>query len=411
MSLKSLLGLIAAVTLVAACGGGGGSSSGGGAPDGGGNGGDPRLSGGQTTIFNATSEAFEQPAPNLSAAQQAKHAAGDARFDVQFVSAGNDVHPGLGPIFNADSCGACHIKNGRGRPVDDSGQTTEQIQIRASLPTADGDSAPYPLQNFGLQLQTDATFGVTPEVKVKIQYQSIDGQYSDGEPYTLVAPHYIFEQPYVPLPADFEYSPRVAPPVFGRGLLEAIPPERLEQLADPMDANGDGISGEIQRVTNMETGATGVIGRFGHKAGQPTIRQQVASAYQDDMGVTNPARPEESSNGQNQDDMRTDDPEISEEILEQTAFYIATLAVPARRDVDNPQVRRGEALFTTSISAGGLGCAACHTQTLRTASGAPLEALLSVSFPDDGPNPLADQVVHPYTDLLLHDMGPGLADG
>lgn len=393
--------------LIVGCGGGSG-GSGTDQTEGGGES-NPRA-GGDTTISSGTSEAFATPAPNLSTEQLDKHFEGDLQFDQSFVSAGNPVNPGLGPVFNNNSCVACHRKNGRGRPLGNDGNRSDQFVGKVSRTTTGTDGRLRALQAFGLQLQTDALFGVAPEADVTIDYTEVEGEFGDGTAFSLRDPEYGFADPYVALPRQFDFSPRVPPPVFGLGLLEAIPPARLETLADPNDEDNDGVSGRIQRVVNIETGAE-QIGRFGWKAREPTLRQQTAGAYHRDMGITNPARPIESMANQSQFDGLDDDPEISEEILDQATFYVASLAVPARRGLDDSEIRRGERLFTDPVNEGGAGCAACHTPTHETASADTIDSRVSSEFPDDGENPLAGQTFHPYTDLLLHDMGPRLADG
>jgi CxxC motif-containing protein (DUF1111 family) len=178
--------------------------------------------------------------------------------------------------------------------------------------------------------------------------------------------------------------------VFGLGLLEAIPEATILALADEGDQDGDGISGKANYVWDVQKNGLS-LGRFGWKANQPTLIQQVASAYHDDMGITTSLLPRENSDGQSQYDGRGDDPELSDEILDVVTFYVQTLAVPARRDLDDPLVQRGEQLFDNAR------CSACHIPTLQTGT---LSDVPEVS----------NQTIQPFTDLLLHDMGPGLAD-
>lgn len=358
------------------------------------------------TVFNATSEAFATPAPNLDEAGLELHLAGDLRFEEQFITAPSMNQPeldGLGPVFNADACISCHTKDGRGRPVTDAGEPTDQIFLRLSLADITGpNGGPAPVPGFGTQLQTDAVYGVVPEAVLQIDYTPIQGTYGDGTAYELRDPTYTIAMPYTVLPSDVLTSPRVAPPVHGTGLLEAVPESRLEAMADPQDLDGDGISGRVNRVWNPERGRT-EVGRLGWKANNPTARQQAAGAYVDDMGITNPARPTESSAGQTQYDGLDDEPEIPEATLHEAAFYVQTLGVPARRDVNDPQVETGEALFNAPVAEGGAGCAGCHVTMHQTyAVDALPEGLAEVT---------AGQTIHPYTDLLLHDMGSGLADG
>ena len=186
------------------------------------------------------------------------------------------------------------------------------------------------------------------------------------------------------------FLPRVGPPVFGRGLLEAIPEETILALADEEDADGDGISGKANYVWDPVSEQT-VLGRFGLKANSPNLLVQSAAAYHMDIGITNEVFPEESSFGQPQADELGDDPELEDGALEAVTFYVQTLAVPNRRNVSAPEVESGQLVFAQA------GCASCHVPTLRTG-------------PSEVSPVLANQIIHPYTDMLLHDMGPGLAD-
>lgn len=348
------------------------------------------YSGGETTIFNATSQAYTFPAPNV--ADVDRHLAGDVAFDAAFVAAPAPVHGGLGPVFNNTSCVSCHVSNGRGVPPRP-GEPPESMLMRLSVPgvNPDGSGGPNPAPGFGAQLNDRALFDVAPEGSVRVTYTDVPGQFADGEPYTLRRPHYAIQGTYTNLPDGLMTSPRIALPVFGRGLLEAIPEDAILAHADEGDADGDGISGRPNYVYDGSRHQT-VLGRFGWKANQPTLLQQSAKAYHDDMGVTSPIFDTESAAGQPQDDGAGDEPEIALETVELTAFYTATLAVPARRDLDDPVARRGERLFADA------GCATCHTPTFETGV---LDGVPSVS----------NQTIHPYTDMLLHDMGEDLADG
>ena len=349
------------------------------------------LSGGETTIFDATSHAFSTPAPNLSADGLAKHLEGDVEFEAVFITVPAEVNPGLGPVYNNISCINCHTRDGRGR-APTSGEKLTSMLFRVSLPNPEGDGTqgPVPVPGFGTQLNNRAIFGVPPEGTVTINYTEGEFTTSDGTKVHLRTPSYKIEDAYQPLPDDVEISPRVAPVVFGLGLLEAIPEATILALADEDDQNGDGISGKANYVWDVQKNGLS-LGRFGWKANQPTLIQQVASAYHDDMGITTSLLPRESSDGQPQYDGRGDDPELSDEILDVVTFYVQTLAVPARRDLDDPVVQRGEELFESAQ------CSGCHIPTLETGS---LSDVPEVS----------NQTIQPFTDLLLHDMGPGLAD-
>ena len=349
------------------------------------------LSGGDTTIFDASSHAFSIPAPNLSTAALEKHLDGDVEFEAVFVTAPAEVNPGLGPIYNNISCVNCHSRDGRGRPPDD-GRLVSML-FRLSLPNAENEQSgkpPIPVPGYGTQLNNRAIYGTPAEGNVKISYSEEPLVTADGTRIHLRYPKYTITDAYHPLPEDVELSPRVAPVVFGLGLLEAIPEETILTIADEADINEDGISGRPNYVWDTVEKQY-KLGRFGWKANQPNLLQQVASAYHDDMGLTTSLFLLENSYGQTQLKENSTIPEISDEILDVVTFYVQTLAVPARRRVDNPEVMYGEQLFAQAQ------CSSCHIPTLRTGV---LKGVPSVS----------NQTIHPYTDLLLHDMGPELAD-
>ena len=330
--------------------------------------------------------------PGLDAGEMARFLSGDAAFEAVFVSAPAEVNSGLGPVFNQTSCAGCHGRDGRGR--SGFGATAPFLGsslMRVSLPGVGSEhpGAPAPVPGFGVQIGDRAIFGVVPEARVEVSYFEEEGRFADGGTYALRHPAYDIVDPYTEWPAGVLTSARMAPPVFGRGLLEAVNEAEILALADPGDADGDGVSGRPNHVFDVATGRR-VLGRFGWKANNPTLLQQVAAAYKEDLGVTTPYFPRESTAGQPQADGLADDPELAREILDDVVFYIAALAVPARRDIDDPAALRGEELFESA------GCAACHVSTLRTGS--------------HEVGDLSNQVIHPYTDLLLHDMGDGLAD-
>ena len=350
------------------------------------------LSGGQTTVFDASSHAFSIPAPNLSASALEKHLEGDVEFEAVFVTAPAVVNPGLGPIYNNVSCINCHSRDGRGRPPDaDEGLVS--LLFRLSLPKTEDamdGKPPIPVPGFGTQLNNRAIVNASPEGKVKIDYTEQTLTTEDGTRVHLRYPNYTFTETYQPLPKEVEVSPRVAPVVFGLGLLEAIPENVILAYADEADADGDGISGKPNYVWDVVLQRYN-LGRFGWKANQPTLLQQVAAAYHDDMGITTSLFRTENSAGQPQLTAHSETPEVSNEILDVVTFYVQTLAVPARRNVDDPQVKHGEQLFAKAQ------CASCHIPTLRTG--------VLVGVPS-----VSNQTIQPFTDMLLHDMGPELAD-
>ncbi|MFS8840310.1 di-heme oxidoredictase family protein [Synechococcus sp. W55.2] len=350
----------------------------------------PPRAGGETTLWNRTSTAYEQPAPNLDPRWARLHALGDIAFEASFVTAPAPVNPGLGPLFNNNSCAGCHVKNGRGqsekgqRVVRVSQASLSQVDtVAAPKPSGWEAIAPYsntlPVPGIGTQVQEKAVRGYRPEAKVELQWVEQAGQYADGTPYRLRSPVVkLLTLEGAPIDPVL-ISLRVPQPVFGAGLLEAVPESEILAAADPDDADGDGISGRPNYVWDQEQQRL-VLGRFGWKANAPNLRQQTAAAYANDMGVTNPLFPA-GDGGQ----------DIDEATLKATTVYVQTLAVPGRALWQDPQVQRGEKLFVQAQ------CAKCHRPELQT-------GIHEIPA-------LANQVIHPYTDLLLHDMGEGLADG
>ena len=345
------------------------------------------ASGGATTIRDASSFAFSTPASNLDGAAIVLHMQGDAAFEASFVTAPSKINPGLGPLFNNTSCVSCHARDGRGRPPEP-GQPLVSMLFRMSLSSSGGTGGPVP--GYGSQLQPRAVFGKAPEAEVRLGYHDSLVSMPGGGFVTLAVPSYEVLNPYIPIPAGVVWSPRVAPPVFGLGLLEAIDESTLRGLADEDDADGDGISGRINLVEDALTGRN-AVGRFGLKSSIPNLLQQTAEAYNNDIGITSHLFPAETCAGQSQG-CDSSGIEVDSITLAAVAFYVRSLAVPARRDIRNASVREGEALFSA------LGCASCHIPTLRTGA---LEGVAAVSA----------QTIHPYTDLLIHDMGEGLSDG
>lgn len=349
---------------------------------------DNRLSGGIATVFDETSKAFSHPIDGLNEHDLHIHELGDASFEQTFVSAPAPVNSGLGPIFNNVSCISCHHNDGKGTPTF--GFPTSSMLMRISIPGTDPHGGPLAAPGFGVQLQTQAVFGKQPEIQFDINYSDSTVTYPDGSIIVLRKPVYVIKNSYIPLPSGYMFSPRMAPPVFGAGLLENIPESTILSFADENDKDADGISGKANYVYNNYTGKT-ELGRFGLKANNPDVLLQVAGAYSQDIGVTNYIFKEESSAGQPQWDGLNDDPDLADSILNAVAFYVKTLAVPARRNTTNPDVIAGEKIFTQ------LNCSGCHKPTVQTG--------VNVAFPY-----LSNQRIHPFTDLLLHDMGDALAD-
>ena len=368
--------------------------------------------GGAATVrARDNADAFSQPSANIGFEGELTFKVGNGLFRKLWVSAPSSTlaSDGLGPLYNAKSCQSCHIKDGRGHPPESAADDAVSMFLRISIPggAADGVAAiedylatlPDPV--YGGQLQDFAVAGLPAEYRLEIIYDEVSVALSGGEAATLRQPTYrTADLGYGPLHPEAMLSPRVAPAMIGLGLLEAVPAADILALADPDDANGDGISGRPNIVLSSEYGMP-MLGRFGLKAGAPTVRQQSADAFAGDIGISNPLHPEawgdctaaqaECRAAPDGQDSARDGLEIDTEGLDLVAFYSRNLAVPARRGEGTAEVLRGKEVFYTA------GCTACHRPAFVTHR---LQDRPEQSF----------QLIWPYSDLLLHDMGEGLAD-
>lgn len=351
--------------------------------------------GGETTAYAVGRNAFSFSARNLTRDERRLFEVGDSFFEQNWVTApaSTDARDGLGPTFTAASCSSCHTLDGRAKPPDDPSDPERGLVIQFSIPGPGGPSDPIPEPRYGDQLQDRAINGVPPEGRVVIEYTEVPGTYGDGEPYTLLKPSYSFtDMAFGPMPPDLQVTARAAPAVIGMGLLEAIPDSDILSLADPDDRDNDGISGRIHWTEDPDRGEP-AVGRFGWKAANPTVAMQTVSAFHGDIGITSSHFPD-----QNCPPVQTEcaaaphggTPEVPDERLAKVVFYSQTLAVPAMRNAEDRQVRLGARQFAAA------GCQTCHVPRYVT-----------------GPHEieaLSGQEIFPYTDLLLHDMGEGLAD-
>lgn len=354
------------------------------------------LVGGETTVFDTSPNAFSLSARNMTPERRSTFFVGNSFFKENWViaPASTDGRDGLGPLYNARSCSGCHLLDGRGTPPDTAQEPLVSVLVRLSVPgqTDHGDPAPEPV--YGGQLQPKAIPGVTPEGDAFVSYEEVAGTFADGEAYQLRRPTYSFALGRGAMDAAVMTSPRGAPQMIGLGLLEAIPEAMIVAAADPDDADGDGISGRTNLVWDVVLQQL-VLGRFGWKANQPNLKQQTAGAFLGDMGISTSLFATQECSSAETDCAAAPDggaPECSEHIRDAVTFYSMTLAPPARRDWQEPEVLQGKQLFAKA------GCAACHTPKFETGN---LEG-----FPE-----LSGQTIRPYTDLLLHDMGEELADG
>jgi CxxC motif-containing protein (DUF1111 family) len=373
-----------------------------------------RQAGLATSFKTPNRDAFSHSSAGMSLAREADFKIGNAIFRKLWVSApsSTEASDGLGPLYNARGCQNCHLMDGRGHPPranwpqDSATSMFLRLSIHPQTPEQERlltqrRATVIPEPTYGAQLQNYGVRGHAAEGQMQITYDDKPIRLGDGTHVTLRRPAYrLANLGYGPLHPQTMISPRVAPQMIGLGLLEAIPEEHIRAAADPDDADGDGISGRPNEVWSREHDRV-MLGRFGWKAGNPTVRQQAAEAMAIDLGLSNAlfATPAgdctsaqqfclEAPNGNTP---RHGNLEVSTELLDLLAFYTRNLAVPARRKHDDPLVLHGKSLFQT------LACGGCHRGPYTTAT-----------VPDE-PH-LSGQKIWPYTDLLLHDMGDDLAD-
>ena len=371
-----------------------------------------RLSGGSATNRRRFDrDAFSQPSANMSFEARAEFAIGNGLFRRPWVSSPSSTRSadGLGPLYNARSCQRCHLKDGRGHPPADADDSAVSMLIRLSVPPrteeerallASGRTAVIPEPIYGVQLQDVSVPGLGAEGRIRIARVKREVTFDDGTKVDLEEPSYaITDTGYGPLDPQVMTSPRVAPPMIGLGLLEAVSASDILARADPDDMDGDGISGRGRWVWSPQKSRM-MLGRFGWKAGTASIVDQSAAAMSGDIGISSPLAPApwgECTEGQEAcragpHGADAGGFEAPADVMDAIVFYSRNLAVPARRAVDNPTVLRGKAHFYR------IGCTGCHTPKHATWSDWPVEAL-------------AGQLIWPYTDLLVHDMGNDLADG
>ncbi len=357
-------------------------------------------------------DAFSQASANMSFERELDFKVGNGFFKRLWVTApaSTQAADGLGPLYNARSCQRCHLKDGRGHPPSGPEDNAVSMFLRLSIPPQNDaqetllrehrvNNIPDPV--YGTQLQDFAIAGHKAEGQMRIDYEARSVELADGETVQLRKPTYrVAALGYGPLHPQIRISPRVAPQMIGLGLLEAIDEADILQQADPDDADGDGISGRPNRVWSSEHQRV-MLGRFGHKAGMPSVNEQSQGAFSGDIGISVPLHP--SGAGECSDlqaacreapdgnSPQYEDLEAESRVTDLVVFYARNLAVPARRRHDSEPVLAGKKIFYD------IGCIACHTPKYRT----PADGVAAEQ---------SDQLIWPYTDLLLHDLGEGLAD-
>jgi len=357
--------------------------------------------------------AFSNSSGNMPFKRELDFKVGNGIFRKLWVSSPSSTtsSDGLGPVFNSRSCQRCHLKDGRGHPpkANFPEDDATSMFLRLSIPPETDEQKKQlsehrinvvPEPSYGTQLQDFSIQGIDAEGKMHIEYAEQVFTFPDGAKVSLRRPTYTLAQPaYGPLHPKAMISPRVANPMIGLGLLEAVPEKDIRALADPDDSNGDGVSGKPSEVWSLlENKST--LGRFGWKAGAPNVKEQSAGAFEGDIGISNPLAKRSSGdctlkqpaclaapNGNS----KKEGVEAGKTFLDLVTFYSQNLAVPRRRDVAMPDVLAGKKLFHAT------GCATCHNPSFMTGE-------------MDGQPHLSGQKIWPYTDMLLHDMGDALAD-
>lgn len=359
------------------------------------------LSGGGATVFARGRNAFSLPSANMPLMQKLDFSVGNSFFRNPWVTApaSTDARDGLGPLFNTNGCQNCHIKDGRGHAPNGPEDSAVSLLLRLSIPESNLlakaiQQGVLPEPNYGDQLQDFAIAGVKPEGRIHIEYTPIKKILAGGQTVMLRKPIVsIIDLAYGKLHQQVQMSARIASPMIGLGLLEAIAEDDILALADPDDNDNNGISGRANLVWDISRQSL-ALGRFGWKAGQPSVTQQNAAAFDGDLGITSSLFLKDHCTERQVECLNSPNggkPELSDKILDLVSFYTRNLAVPARRNYDDNDVQQGEKLFRE------IGCASCHKPQSQTAADYPLTWL-------------ANQTIYPYTDLLLHDMGVGLAD-
>lgn len=344
---------------------------------------------------------------------------GNALFNKLWVSspASTLASDGLGPFYNGRACESCHAKDGRGHLPSGKERAVSLVVQLANTGVSRTDRTDTPTDGsvksndeltppsgdpvYGVQLHTAAVPGVPAEARVHIRYRALQRQFEDGTVTSLDYPEFSLEElAYGELDPQTRLSPRLAPSIIGQGLLDSIDDDAILAWADPNDSDGNGISGR-PNFQRLSVGSS-KLGRFGWKAGKSSVLQQSAHAFANDMGLSTSIVSDPNGDCTEAQTIcnslahgvqkHLGDAEVPDALLELVAFYASNLAVPARRDVGDPTVLRGKQLFSET------GCVQCHIPRHVTASDA--------AQPEN-----QFQLIWPYTDLLLHDMGEELADG
>ena len=319
----------------------------------------------------------------LTAPEQTAFDLGYAVFNTDFVPANQPPGriDGLGPLFNSSSCDTCHNSRRRGRGPLGDGDAPPDLVMQLGQRLPDG-RVQRGTQEYGFVLNTAAIKGFKPEARVAISYAEQVRVLPDGTPVKLRTPRYHISDLSGPqLPHNTVLMPRLPPPVQGGGLLELVPQSELAHLAAMQRNHGAGVHGRVALLG-------GVVGRFGWQASEPSVASQIGNAFAREMGLTNPLVGRIDCSARDlacQSAPTGGNPEVEPELFNAVVAFQRLHAVPVQRLPDLSAA--GGRLFVQ------VGCAECHQPSLRIVIGG-----------------TAQVVIHPHTDLLVHDMGDGLAD-
>ena len=352
---------------------------------------------GELSVNSTSNNAFGNSIPTLTTSEEIEFGTGNSLFNQSWVTAPASTSglDGLGPTFNARSCSSCHFKDGRGKPIQEFSKISKGFLMRLSITGENNHGGPLAVPNYGDQLQTASIFKVENEASISATYKIIKGSYPDGTEYELQKPIYkIFDEKFGSL-QNVLSSPRVGNQTIGLGFVDALAEREILKNEDEFDCDNDGISGKANYVWNVEKNTT-TIGKFGWKANQPTLKQQIAAAFNGDIGLTSSIFPTTNCPSPQKgclDSQNGGEPEVTDKQMQRITFYQSALAVPKRRNYKKDNVLEGKMLFHK------MECIKCHQINFKTASNYTVNSYLE------------NITINPYSDFLLHDMGDALADG
>jgi len=352
------------------------------------------LSAGTSTIFMNSSKAYDSPADWVSGSYSQRFIRGDKLYDDMRTSS-NGYGGGLGPVYAGFSCGSCHNNAGRTKPAVWADRGSGAYGFSAMLVYVARKNGQF-FRDYGRVLHDQSIYGVEPEGKLKVDWRYETFSFPDGETYELAAPVYTITDWYADeiAPEDLFCTVRIPLRHVGMGPMMALDPAEIEALAARSNYPEYGISGRANYIN--ERGERR-LGLSGNKAQHADLTVELG--FSSDMGCTNSRYPEEICEGQVQMSQGSmmgllyDELDVSTEDMENVDLYMQALGVPARRDVNDPEVRRGEQMFYQAR------CHLCHVTTLHTKPRGSV-LLNGTQLPW-----LGNQTVHPYSDFLLHDMG------